>query len=330
MSGRLGRLALGAAFRPAATGVQVISGVLAGPANTMGELALPSNTQLTVQPFRAVIQSALDATAGSYLVPNDAVVTLAVTAQNATLFRRSMVVVRVDDSQVSGVASSGTTDRAVLEIIDGALAASAVAAALPTPTGSWLALGEILIPPTGQTVTVTPYNPRTGLRHGIQPGIVVDGATTTGHDGAPGSTVGQYRDHPTLGLQRWDGTAWVAAGPSPDILTPTYASGFSDYTGGYQPLRVFRTGRQARAAGIAAPPAGNNGTLAAGTAYTVATIPAGSRPAASESAVGPLWTGTAWNLAIIQALTSGALNATPLVTTGSGWNISFAGLQWRI
>jgi hypothetical protein len=209
MSGRLGRLALGAAFRPAATGVQTVSGVLAGPANTMGELALPSNTQLTVQPFRAVIQSALDATAGSYLVPNDAAVTLAVTAQNATQYRRSMVAVRVDDSQVSGVASSATTDRAVLEIIDGALAASAVAATLPTPAGSWLALGEVLIPPTGQTVTITPYNPRTGLRHGIQPATVVDGATTPGHDGAPGLTVGQYRDHPTRGLERWNGTAWA-------------------------------------------------------------------------------------------------------------------------
>jgi hypothetical protein len=206
LSGRLGRLALGATFRPAATGMQVVSGVLAGPPNTQGELSLVGTT-LTVQAFRAVIQSALDATAGSYLVPNDAPVTFTTTAQHASQFRRSLIAVRVDDSQVSGVASSSTTDRATLEVLDGALAVSQAAAVLPTPAGSWLALGEILIPPAGQTVTLTPYNPRTGMRHGILP-VLADGSTITGHDGAPGTAVGQYRDHPVRGLERWDGTLW--------------------------------------------------------------------------------------------------------------------------
>jgi hypothetical protein len=131
LSGRLQRLALGAAWRPAA-GVQVVSGVLAGPANTQGELSLAGNV-LTVQPFRAVLQSSLDATAGSYLVPNDAPVSFTMTAQHASQFRRALVVVRVDDSQVSGVASTATTDRAVLEVLDGGLAASAGATVLPIP-----------------------------------------------------------------------------------------------------------------------------------------------------------------------------------------------------
>lgn len=222
MSGRLARLSLGAAFRPAGSGVQVVSGVLAGPPNTMGELALPSGTQLTVQPFRAVIQSALDATAGSYEVTNDAAVTLPVAAQHASQFRRSLIVVRVDDSQVSGVASSATTDRATLEVLDGALAVSAAAATLPAATGSWLALGEVLIPPAGQTVTFTPYNPRTGIRHGILP-VINDSSTVTGHSGVLPAFDGQYRDHPVYGLQRGVGGAW--RGISPTLLQSTVVDG---------------------------------------------------------------------------------------------------------
>jgi hypothetical protein len=208
LSGRLQRLALGAAWRPA-TGVQVISGILAGPANTQGELSLAGGV-LTVQPFRAVIQSALDATAGSYLIPNDAPASFTLTAQHASQYRRSLVVVRVDDSQVSGVASTATTDRGVLEVLDGALAASQAATVLPTPAGSWLALGEVLIPPTGQTVTLTPYNPRTGTRHGILP-VIADGSTITGHDGTPPAYDGQARYHPTYGLQLGVAGTWTRA-----------------------------------------------------------------------------------------------------------------------
>lgn len=207
LSGRLLRLSLGAVFRPAGSGVQVVSGVLAGPANTQGELSLAGNL-LTVQAFRAVIQSALDATAGSYEVINDAAYTFpALTAQHATQFRRSLVVARVDDSQVSGVASSSTTDRATLEVIDGPLAASLALTTLPTPAGSWLALGEVGIPPTGQPYTLTPYNPRTTIRGGILP-LLTEAAILA----LPAASLWQgFRasaaDTGADGV--WDGTRWV-------------------------------------------------------------------------------------------------------------------------
>jgi hypothetical protein len=173
LSARLLRLSLGAAFRPAA-GVQVTSGVLAGPSNTMGELSLASGV-LTVQPFRAV-----------------------------------------------------------LEVLDGPLAASQAATTLPTPAGSWLALGEILIPPVGQTVTLTPYNPRIGMRHGIQSGIIADGSTIAGHDGQVGAHVDQFRAHPTRGIERWNGTAWVADGMSKrKIGRVVYLNLHNVYTGAY-------------------------------------------------------------------------------------------------
>lgn len=214
LSGKLLRLSGGAPFRPGATGVLGVSGVLAGPPNTMGELALPNNTSVTVQAFRAVIQNTQDATQGQYEVTNDAAVTLGAAdgfpAQDATQFRRAYVLVAVDDSQVSGVASSATTDRARLYVLGGALAATAGAAALPALPNNPLALGELLVPPTGQTVTLTPYNPRTTTRGGILP-VLVDGSTVTGHDGAPPGHDGQARWHPSHGLQLALGGAWGPA-----------------------------------------------------------------------------------------------------------------------
>jgi hypothetical protein len=285
LSARLLRLSLGAAFRPAA-GVQVTSGVLAGPSNTMGELSLASGV-LTVQPFRAVIQSALDATAGPYVVPNDATVTFGTTAQHASQYRRSLVVVRVDDSQVSGVASSATTDRAVLEVLDGPLAASQAATTLPTPAGSWLALGEILIPPVGQTVTLTPYNPRIGMRHGIQSGIIADGSTIAGHDGQVGAHVDQFRAHPTRGIERWNGTAWVEGD-----------TGWSQ-TGTNSPTAVGADGMSKRKIGrVVYLNLHNVYTGAYNRDFLLFTLPAGYTPAGNSWLTGYYFNGAAIGLKI--------------------------------
>lgn len=215
MSGRLGRLALGASFLPGATGVLSVSGALIGPAGTQGELSLAGGN-ITVKPFRAVVQCSLDATAGQYLVVNDADAVFATTAQHATQFRKGLVVIDVDDSQVNGVASSATTDRARMYLLDGALAATSGAAALPALPDSSLALGEYLIPPTGQTITITPYNPRTTTRGGRLP-VATEAAVLALSTSAlwPGFEV--YAED-TKATAVWNGTRWLFT----DTVTRTY------------------------------------------------------------------------------------------------------------
>jgi hypothetical protein len=211
MPGRLLRHTVGGLLRPAAAGLQVVSGCLAGPANTQGELALVSNTQLTVQPFRAVVQNSQDLTAGAYLVPSETVQTFTaggaagqtIPAQDASQFRRALVTLHVDDAQVAGSGGNAST----LEVLPGALAATAGAAVLPATPANALNLGELLIPPTGQTVTLTPYNPRTMTRGGILP-VLADGSVITGHDGAAPAYDGAPRWHPTYGLQIGRGGTW--------------------------------------------------------------------------------------------------------------------------
>jgi hypothetical protein len=230
MSGKLLRLALGAAFR-SASGVQSVSGCVAGPPGTMGELTLNSNTSLTVNPFRAVVQNTQDATAGPYLVPNDAAVTFttggspALPAQDATQFRRAYVVVHVDDAQVAGSGPNQT----YLEVISGALAATAVAAAYPAVPVNALLLGELLFPPTGQAVTLTPYNPRTTSRGGILPVLTeasywnqATGAVVTA--GTHGGQAVYFLDTKALGL--WDAAAavWRLWDSVEQSFTPTLST----------------------------------------------------------------------------------------------------------
>jgi hypothetical protein len=133
------RHAIAGAFRSSGVGLQALSGILAGPVNTNGELALPSNTQLTVQPFRAIIQNTQDATAGAYVVPSPTVQTFTagaaagqnIPAQDASQFRRALVVVHVDDAQVAGSGGNAGT----LEVLPGPLAATAGAAIAAADAG---------------------------------------------------------------------------------------------------------------------------------------------------------------------------------------------------
>jgi hypothetical protein len=242
-------------------------GVVAGPAGTMGEVTLLSNTQFTVNPARWVVPSTASALHGVYKVQNDAVSTLGITAQNATQFRRSYFGVWVIDSFVAG---SGD-DLPHWGLVDGALAASAVAATLPsggTLPANFLALGEFLIPPVGQTVTWTPYDVRTGLRGGILP--------VTATDTRAPANDGQYRDHPTRGLERGAGGAWVAPVRRDEQAVGFGANFFQwDIAPFVELLRCWRMADgQVKVQGMAR----SNAALTAGTAYPFITMPSGFWP----------------------------------------------------
>lgn len=214
------RLMVGGLLRPepastaASRPLTATSGALYGPPGTMGEVTLLSNTQFTVNPARWMLQSSASALGGCYEVTNDAVATLGITAQDASQYRKSYWGVWVQDKFVAG---SGD-NLPHWGLVDGALAASAIAAALPgagsLPT-HFLALGEFLIPPTGNAVTFTPYSPRTALRGGVMP-VIADGTTVPGHDGSLPAHIGQVRDHPTKGLQRGSATGGTWGLPNLD------------------------------------------------------------------------------------------------------------------
>lgn len=196
------RLAVGGAYAPGAGPLSVTSGVLLGPTGGMGELSLPAPGTVNVNPFWAVVQPTQDSSAGPFVITSDEVEPLTVPAQDASQFRRGLIVVGADDSQLAGVASSPTTDRPRLTLEPGPLSAQNPAPLPALPPNSF-ALGEVSIPPTGQTVTLTNYSPRTGARGGIVP-VPASSSRLPAYDGEP-------RWHPTLGLQIGVGGAWRRA-----------------------------------------------------------------------------------------------------------------------
>lgn len=316
------RLTQAAAYRTL-DGVRSVSGVLAGPAGTMGELTLVSDTVLRVNPFRAAIQSTQDSKQGAYTVTNDEAVNLTVTGRHASQYRRSLVLVYVADSVVSGVASSGTTDGTFLTILDGTLAASNPQLPSAVPPNALL-LGEVSIPPVGVgSVTMTPYNPRTTLRGGILPVLA--------SDTVQGLSLGEYRDHPTLGLQRWDGAGW--AGADVPVFSPvTFSSNIytSDVNTSPCGALLYANGRVAMHGSV------TNGVTpfnaAAGSVFTVGTLPAPVRPAKTHRFTLPTSGGqanTGFGTTYLEVRNTGELVYVPAIALGVGFVFDFSPATWQ-
>jgi hypothetical protein len=213
---RLGR----SAFTPS-TGLHSRTGIWPAPAGYAGEVTLLSNTQLQVNPFRATIAGTQSGVQGDYTVTSDTVRTLTIGAAHATLGRIDLVVSRVRDTGYTP--NEGANDFVPPSIIAGTPAATPAAPA--TPANS-LVHGTLTVPAAGAAVTFTPGNPGYSVAlGGIRPALAADTANGP-HDGA-------YRDHATLGLQRWSAarTRWEAAGGDWNTVAlggaPAWTSGAS-------------------------------------------------------------------------------------------------------
>jgi hypothetical protein len=187
-----------------APALAVRNGVLPGPGNP-GQVSVISGG-LRVQPFQAVVQGTITTTQGPYEVVSDAVEDRAVTAASSTEFRRGRLVLRIFDK-----GAGDATDGPQLLVVYGPNAASAGAATLPALPANSLQFAEFAVSNTG-VITILGTVPRTVGRGGITP-VYSD-------DVEPGPYLGAYRDHPTLGLQRWDASnKWVTIG-APGSTTP--------------------------------------------------------------------------------------------------------------
>lgn len=179
---------------PGAAALAVQSGVVWGPGNP-GNVAVVAGG-VTVSPFHAAIQGTRSGVQGVFEVTSDAAEFLAITAASSTQFRRGRIGVRISE-----MANGATSDVWDLEVIYGAAAATAGAAVLPAvpADATWFELRQFAVSNTG-AITLSGITPRTMPRGAILP---VEAGDVT-----PGAYTGQYRDDPTVGLQRWSGAAW--------------------------------------------------------------------------------------------------------------------------
>lgn len=199
------RLNTAAAWTPAAAGLQVRSGIAAGPGAPGAVTAVTGG--VSIAPATVLVQGTVTTVQGVYACTWDAAEFRAAPAASASQYRRILVVVRVYDQ-----ANNAAKDDWDLEVVLGVGAASLAAAVAPTVPDNSFVLRAGSVDPSG-VVTLTGASTFTVGRGGILP---VDAADTL-----PGAYLGQYRDHPTRGLQRWTGSVWGnPAGDTGWVNTP--------------------------------------------------------------------------------------------------------------
>lgn len=142
------------------------------------------------------------AAAGTYSFPNDALVTVTVPASHATLPRRDLIVARVADSFYAGAANQGE-----IVLIPGNAAADPTDPALPAGY-SYTIIAHIRVPAGAVVISNSDITMR------AEPVQIVGAITPVlSTNSQAGKYVGQYRDHPTQGPQRWNGSVWTSILP---------------------------------------------------------------------------------------------------------------------
>lgn len=184
---------------PGAAALAVQNGIVWGPGNPGAVTVVAGG--VNINPFHAIVQGSRSGVQGVFELTSDAVEFRAITAASSTQYRKGRLGIRVYD-QGAGAAK----DDWDIEVLYGAAAATAGAATLPPlPLDStWFELRTFDVSNTG-AITLSGTTPRTTGRGGILP---VEAGDVT-----PGAVAGQYRDHPTNGLERWTGIAWERVRP---------------------------------------------------------------------------------------------------------------------
>jgi hypothetical protein len=142
---------------------------------------------------------------GCYVLPNDGNIDLVAAAAHATLPRHDMLVARVRDSFYSGALNEGD-----IFLLTGTAASSPVDP-VPAAGAAYIYLGRVFVGPGVTSITLANIT-RLVETVAVAGGIKVVGAS----DAVAPIGDGQYRDHPTYGLQRGFGGAWKAQ-PNPAV-----------------------------------------------------------------------------------------------------------------
>lgn len=177
------------------------SGVRLGTSSTT---VTATSTTWTVNPHAGVIDGEAANEAGPYTWSFDAVQTGTMNAAGA-FARIDLISVQINDSDESDGTLTTTPSNASIVYTPG----TAAAPALPTQPPRSVVIAQINVPASGGGGPSVTW---------VAPGLVAAGGITPATTAAFGSGtyVGQYIDDPTLGLLRWNGTAWVT--PASGVL----------------------------------------------------------------------------------------------------------------
>lgn len=152
-------------------------------------------------------------TQGAYYGYNDAPVTLTVAAADPTNPRIDAVVAYVLDAFYSGA-----SNLFVLGVVTGTPAPSPSTPAVPS---NGLLLGTLAVAANATSISSGNIS-QTGALQTVTRGGILPVLST---DTTAGTFVGQYRDHPTNGAERWDGSKWSTVMPLGQWVTAYQGAG---------------------------------------------------------------------------------------------------------
>ena len=205
----------------AARPLGALTGVRPGtPANTV----TATTSLVTVQPFGGVADVQTLASAGPYTFAFDAVYTVALAAQSASVARSDIVYVQLADNQEDGTGAVNSSSATRVY-------QAGTTVTIPTPPNTrTFIIAVINVPITGSAPTVTWV-----AQYAVAAGATIPYTTQALMNAAPGSWVGQraevYADS-TAGnnmTYRWNGSAWKAW----DSDWITYTPSLSATSGGF-------------------------------------------------------------------------------------------------
>ncbi|WP_420179692.1 hypothetical protein [Paenarthrobacter sp. TA1.8] len=238
-----------------------------------GNVLTATSTTWTLQPCAIAISPKATTAQGSYRWATDANASGALVAANATLPRKDIVYIQVNDS--SSGDGSGGLNAPVLYL---AGTPSATPEAPDLPDRSFL-VGTISVPQVGAGSPTVVRNPAVFVSAGgIQP---VSGLTERGELSAYDGLVVRRMDLPGRPLDVRDATGWQDETPAPITFAagspPVYRNAGTYYDQTLADAAVTRNGRRISGQGAIA----NNVpiTFNANTEYIIGTVPAGFRPA---------------------------------------------------
>ena len=241
---------------------------------------------------------------GSYACANDGPMTIAIAAANASLGRNDLIVARVRDSFYTG-----TQGILSFEPITGTAASTPSDPALPTDS-SFLSLWRVFVPAGATSAAQFTLTQLAGY-------VQIVGAATpvTAADNVAGLYVGQHRDHPTNGDQRWNGTAWGEPNPE-QVLTVNYGGSYADGSAPYSPLRLYKRGTRCLLLGSFTYTGG--GSAGTGTFVQLGTLPAGVVPTGVSIDNCATNNGSAWGLGLSYVDAAGVLMYNPITLSLPG------------
>lgn len=312
------RLAISSLLMPLSTGaLDTRTGVFPGPGWSTIITGTSATGTMTVNVGVFQSATARSSAGGAYLGPTqEAAITVNIATAPASNSRIDVVYVKQQDADATVLTPDGTTTP-IVGVVTGTAAASPAKPGLPIGA---LELGTVTVAAGATSTAGAGVTIANTARSAVAAGGI---APIRSGDSAAGAYVGQYRDHPTSGLQRWDGSTWnpyaTASSVASSQAALTAGSGWAGFATYYFPRYLLSAEGQVTLRGMFSRTGANVALpIGGGTGINLGTLPAAIMPANSISPIAYAGLGPSAQTYPVRLYVAGGTTALQVIGMDSG------------